>query len=174
MIYLEDKNLTIVTPYKCGSSSLHKMLCKERYGGVYICGPQPGGEIDKHTFCLPWFSRNGKTVIVVRDPYRRASSLYTQHLRYFQPLSFDEYIDTELMTNEINEPVFASLEKSGIAAVDYWQLEHIQDCLAGVGIMERLPVENRGTSRVLTASQIERINPWAKPDCERFGYPFVG
>jgi hypothetical protein len=137
-------------------------------------GPQPGGEIDKHTFCLPWFSKHTKIAVMVRNPYTRVSSLYTQHLRYYSQISFDVFIDTELTTSEFNEPVSSSLDKAGITKYDYWQLEHIQDCLAKVGITERLPVENRGTIRILTASQIERINPWAKPDCERFGYPLAG
>lgn len=169
MIYLPERNLTIVTPYKCGSSSLHDMLCTERHGGQYVLGPQPGGEIDKHTFARPWFARNGKMVVVCRNPYDRVGSLHNQFLKFMPPISFDDWLDQHLW-DEIHEPVSASLDRSGLDMIDYWQLEHIQECLAGVGITELVPHKNPGRPVELTDEQVEKIRPWAKLDCDRFGY----
>jgi hypothetical protein len=168
MIALLDKKLLILTPPKCGSTSLHTYLC-QHVDSVFIIGPQLDGRIDKHTGRIPFDFRNYKRYLVVRNPYTRFISLYKHHLLFNQYKSVDEFIKT-YHKNPFNQNI------SDVYKIqfNYWKLENLSQCLKDAGISYKVPLLNESEERSegLTLEQKIKISQWAKPDCESFNYDF--
>jgi len=172
MIVFHEKKLVVVTPYKCGSTSLHSMLCSPDHGGVYTIGPQfDGSETDKHTFDIPYAAKDYYVCVVVRDPMTRVVSLWTQHCKFHGWKSFDWWVDNELANDCKNKPIAKLIEEARIREpFGYWKLEYIQGCLTQNGIYQELPRLNEGPKIEIPDSCIGRVIGWALPDIQRFEY----
>lgn len=92
MIIIPKKNTLIVTPPKCGSTSLHIMLCGE-YG--YRLDAFQLGEVDvgKHTTYIPYEAKRYKKLCLVRNPQDRFQSLYNHYRRYVREIDPQTYLD---------------------------------------------------------------------------------
>ena len=170
MIALPDKKLLILTPPKCGSTSLHALLCQQE-NSVFIIGPQLDGRIDKHTSRIPFDFRNYKRYIVVRDPYTRFLSLYKHHLLFNDYEPIDDFIKN-YYKNSFNQNITSAYK----IKCNYWKLENLPQCLEEVGIGHNMLLLNESEieSEDLTAKHKAEIANWAKPDCESFNYDFFG
>lgn len=169
MIYFPDRNLVIVTPFKCGSTSLHNHLCSPAVGGLYVIGVQQDGEIDKHTLTGPRFGDHGRAniAIVVRNPVNRLRSI----------VSYSQLFEPEISFHEVSQRLSGGLCANQSTLIDesnanqYWKLEHIDDCLNAAGLPSLARRDNRSANRSdLNEEQIESVRWWWEPDAERFGY----
>jgi len=171
MIIFPDKKLVVVTPYKCGSTSLHSMLCNPDHGGIYCIGPQFGCEIDKHTFEIPYAAKDYYVCVVVRDPMTRVVSLWTQYCKLNGWKSFDWWVDNELLHDPRNRPISTLIDEAKLSEPwGYWKLEYIQGVLAENGIYQELPRLNEGPKIAVPDDCIGRVLGWAVPDIQRFEY----
>lgn len=88
MIYNMERNLLIYTPPKCASTMLHNTLCKQN-DWIYVMGPQfDDCHIEKHTHCVPFPMKqqpdDATRILMWRDPYERALSLYGHYLHWWR------------------------------------------------------------------------------------------
>lgn len=172
MIIFHEKKLVVVTPYKCGSTSLHSMLCSPDHGGVYTIGPQfDGCEIDKHTFEIPYAAKDYYVCVVVRDPVLRSVSLWTAYCKLNGWKSFEWWVDNELLHDPRNKPISRLIDDAKLSEPwGYWKLEYIQGVLAENGIYQDLPRLNEGPKIAIPDNCIGRVITWAVPDIQRFNY----
>lgn len=99
MIILPEHRLNLVTPPKCGSTSLHEALCRNpELRGIFVLGPSGDSgkfnrTICKHTIYAPMEYHNHDYVVVVRHPRDRFISLYYHYLRWHKndQISFEVY-----------------------------------------------------------------------------------
>lgn len=92
MILLNKEKKIILTPAKCGSSTLDYIFTKSPLSDGILChGPQFGlPDIEKHTNVIPYEVQNrfqntgdtGTVIVAVRNPYTRALSIYNHYLRF--------------------------------------------------------------------------------------------
>jgi len=111
MILLKKEKKIILTPAKCGSSTLDYIFTESpNSNGIKYHGPQFGlPHIEKHTNVLPYEIQNryankgetGTIGIAVRNPYTRALSIYNHYLRYDKPEeginSFTDFVKYRLV-----------------------------------------------------------------------------
>jgi hypothetical protein len=188
MIYLEKQRIVILTPPKCGTHSLHAALCREPHGGVTVIGPSMNGRgIDRHATQIPNEAEDCQIVAVVRNPFDRLVSLWHHLVR------FDAYHGRATMafyifaahvgrrdTNTIaGDPMYGWNLCDYLAGVPertkFVKLESLREDLAALGILiDKLPHElashRRPWREYYDAGLVATVEPWARPDCERFGY----
>lgn len=80
MIILPSHKLCIITPPHTASRHLHKALCNPAIGGLYTLGPNPDNVIDHHFTQICSEYHDYKRVLVVRNPFGRATGLYRHYL----------------------------------------------------------------------------------------------
>jgi len=90
MLLLNDKKILIFTPNKCASTSVTETLLK--MGAVMVLGPQgPYKSFDcdsfddgvgKHSMCVPYWCKNWRKFLIVRNPYDRFISLWRHYCKY--------------------------------------------------------------------------------------------
>ncbi len=153
MMVSPDFNTVIITPMKCGSTTIQELLIPR--GWIYVMGPHPwdADDIEKHTHVLPWRCRhqNAKRLLMVRDPLQRAVSLYRHRCLYWRPISIEQWLARHLM-EPINAPI-ADLYPRADALI---HLEHMQADLAQHGInVSHVPVANK-TPGVVQFSEFHR------------------
>ncbi len=170
MIVWAEKKLVIITPPKCGSSSLHSLLC-HRLGAAYVMGPSLDGTVEKHTCVVPWQARSeGYTVLcLVRNPLTRALSLFDHAHRWepqFAETFFCDFVRHTLMSGRwlFASPITAWLAHSNTSIDGVVKLESIQSWLRSIGIEHEMPKQNSSDVGPRT------ILPWAAADLENFGY----
>ena len=93
----------IITPPKCGSTSLHKMLGSA--GGIIVVGPAPWWpeELTQHLATVPgMFAEDWRRVLLIRKPVDRLTSLYTFWQRYRTMPPFSEWVARLEVPESIN------------------------------------------------------------------------
>ncbi len=95
MIVLPDHHTLILTPGKCGSTSLHAAFPRSIIGPQ---GPWRGtlcdypDAIGKHTMVVPFEYLDWRKIIVTRDADSYLLSLWQQWKWHNPPMSFDEFL----------------------------------------------------------------------------------
>ncbi len=91
MVILPDRHVVIITPPKCGSTSIHTYY-QER-GGIWCIGPQGDKqEIDKHTVHVPFQFKDYRKYVVIRNPKDRFLSLYYHYCRWDLNVDYHRYV----------------------------------------------------------------------------------
>ncbi len=183
MIALESLGIVIITPPKNASSSLHTVLCSPRYGGVYIEGPLPGVEpvdIEAHTMTVPRRWAALKKLVAIRDPYRRAASLYLHQVKFFKyAAGFPTFVREKLLHPDwwfAPNSFFVPKDVAGFVRVESLVADLVA---AGVPLEDQLPFDNQLTDRqseeVFASDEIrDLVNYWARDDFSRLGYQRIG
>jgi len=177
MILLPDKKILLITPPRCGSTSLHYALC-EQGNGVYVMGPQldAARHIEKHTFALPHQAIHYKKYIVVRNPYDRITSFYAHYSKYTdKPLTFAEYIETRVIPHKDVDcyPISSAIDRMDYYYIDrHLKIEDINTGLKNIGIDINIPKLNSSNKPPLHWTPDLRflIKTWGSNDFVRFNY----
>lgn len=92
MIVFPHLKKLIITPPKCGSTSLNEFLCRPPYNGYVLVGPMGNisyndGQLnieayDHHTNVIPNGLENYEKYAVVRHPLDRLVSLWAMHVEF--------------------------------------------------------------------------------------------
>jgi hypothetical protein len=80
MIILPRHQLIVVTPPRCGSTTLRELLCGPIFGGFPGGGPCEPDWITKHTQYPPAGCEDYGAILAIRSPVARALSMY-RHAR---------------------------------------------------------------------------------------------
>ena len=183
MIAIESLGIVIITPPKNASSSLHTVLCGAKYGGVYIEGPLPGVEpidIEAHTTLVPRRWANLKKFVAIRNPYRRAVSLYLHQVQFFGYRDgFPSFVRDKLLHPSwwySPNVFFIPKNVAGFVHVETLAADLIA---AGVQLEDQLPFDNKLTDSpredLFEGNEIrDLVNYWAREDFSRLGYPMIG
>jgi hypothetical protein len=150
MIILPDQKINIITPPKCGSTSLHEALCRNpKYNAIFFIGPSGNNgkfnrDIDKHTIYAPMEYQNHDYYVVIRNPRDRFISLFHHYRRWHKDnKTFDQYV-TMLENNELTWFYHFTIgliiaELNGIN-YRFLNLETINEDLAKLGIRTHVPL----------------------------------
>lgn len=98
MIVLPELELILVTPPKTASTSLHALLCREPWRGIYVIGPtDPSVHVNQHSTHFPPQFGLYPIAAVVRQPLARLASLWvfmTEEQRFYRrpEISFAAYV----------------------------------------------------------------------------------
>lgn len=173
MILLPDKEILLITPPRCGSTSLHHALCQES-NGVYIMGPQldAARPIEKHTFAIPHQAIHYKKYIVVRNPYDRISSFYHHYCKYSKnPIGFRDYIEQRVIPHI--DPDCYPITSILLEYDAYLKIEQINVQLKIIGIDVEIPKLNVSDIKDIPwTNDLEYlIKIWGSNDFVRFNYP---
>lgn len=193
MILLADHKLCILTPPKTGSTSLHQLLCGGRHRGWGVVGPSMDGRVDKHTCALPAEATTYRLAAVVRHPLDRLVSLWHHLVRFDaregRATQSFWFFANQVGRGEQRDPFFAwnqcrhleGVPLAGERAATVLRLENLAAGLAELGLSidpAELPHLDRAHRspwpRYYDASLLAIVRDWARPDCERFGYPWPG
>ena len=92
MIVIPDRKAVIITPPKCGSTTLHHLLMPF---GYRVDGPQFGkvDDIGKHTTSLTYGTFKYKVYCLIRDPRDRFVSIYNHYVRDQGFISPEQFIE---------------------------------------------------------------------------------
>lgn len=86
MIYIEQKQIAIITPPHTASGNLHRALCTEKHGGRWVIGPTLGNSAVSHHYAeipVGWLHDGCKVYCIWRNPYDRLRGLY-RHLIWWE------------------------------------------------------------------------------------------
>ena len=187
MILLIERRIVILTPPKTASDSLHRALCSG-YGGVMVVGDSMyPGNVDKHTTKIPNEASGFKVLATVRQPLDRLVSLYCHYARTESEfygrwsMAFWEFVNRVVRDRRVTGfPVDAmycltqAQHLNGITTDGLLRCESLEADLVTHGIDVRLTRENTSHRRpwrdYFDAGLLATVQPWAAPDCERFGY----
>lgn len=194
MIIFKDPPLAIITPPKNASTSLHTLLCSPEIGGIHTIGPMPGPEpvaIERHTMVIhrDWV-KECRPVIVVRDPYERAVSLWQHGIRYGKygknySGNLVGFIRGQLIRNAWHWWHWPSVKylancNSDLSPVAI-RVGKLESDLGNLGIKlgnRCVPLENISSapSKTVTLGKTstELVNLWAFPDFEAFEFKKIG
>lgn len=189
MIALENHKLLILTPPKCGSTSLHAAMCNSRVGGFRVIGPQgDNGEIEKHTCCIPYPFEDWRRVMVVRHPIDRAWSLWQQVKNVtdrakWSGKTFDDFAHDGILAENAYwffswtlkrywDSLYSCMNRCSTTISEYWQLEHIETVLENNGIQIDLGKLNvsRDKNQDISCETLEKLVNYYKEDFSTFGY----
>jgi hypothetical protein len=112
---------------------------------------------------VPWFTKEYRMALVVRDPYQRAVSLWSHYLQFGGQMTLADWAEADLLSVPFNTPIGKLLADSGLQP-EIWQLAKLSEHLASTGIHVKLPVLNRGEQVKLDMRTRERLHKWAKQD----------
>ena len=184
MIILPKLRRVIVTPPRCGSTTLRAML---------VAGKRPHGYLvldpvkELHTPFIPQLAAAFRVSLLVRDPYARAASLW-KRMCQFQDKSpeFSAYA-ADLAAGKIDRWFIGwtcadyedAIRCAGQPATprrpDHTiHLERLAEDLRRIGIDQ--PVEHKNATdpipldKVYTGAARDHIQQWAARDFERYGY----
>lgn len=176
MIWIPERNIVLITPGRCGSTTMHRHLCEQHRHGVYVVGPEAFDPelVGKHTPHVPSCLSDCRAFVLVRNPYTRAKSLYNWHVRWCEANereaeSPEEWFDGPMQETAFCDPVSTVVDMSKLDG--YWQIENIDDCMRQFNLPAVEIRENcvPGLSE-LTPQHRELVADWARVDCEAFGY----
>jgi len=178
MIANSIKKILIITPFKCGSSTLSQLSGTPYTYMLY--GPANLYNIESFTVHSPFVPiefYGYRRIIICRDPYERASSMYFQHTRWTKKnnlpeIDIDTYIDEKLLRMDPNAPMLLPISKLYQASnwEEFWRLEELDERILetfGITIGRQNVSPNTIT---LNNEQKRRLRPWAEQDCENFNY----
>ena len=195
MLLLHDQKLAIMTPPKCATNSLHAGLRCPPWNGETFVGPSPTVEsgCDRHINAWPHEAKRYKKLVVVRDPLTRLVSLYLHWANRLAgygraAASFGDFVGLVVAGGGFGEgmatPMYAWNLSRWLADVEsdgVLRAETLMADLAAHGIerqheLPRLNQSYRGQDygAFYTPELLERAQPWALPDCDRFGYEWAG
>ena len=175
MIPIVDKSVLLITPPKCGSTTLHDHLCC-KLGYPWMIGPSKYGGVvkyDKHSAEIPEEWPHLKPVILVRNPLTRISSLYSHHVSWcswkgIEHFSKDQFIDSVAAGNDL---FYQAITKRYSRYVGYWKIENIESELNDIGIAGVVGVSNKSKKKfAFSDKQLGRIDSWIDSDSKEFGY----
>lgn len=177
MLVLDNLKICIFLPPKCGTTSVSQHIVNKRLG--YCClGPQHDGEIEKHTWAIPWHVNHYggyKFYSLIRNPYTRVKSLYGHYCRWWEkPKSFHHFL-REIVIGGIydfyNWTVWRMIHKTG-KEVQWLHYETLIQDLSAIGIMtDGFPHLNKGDYDVkLTEDDKYLIRIWGHDDFIQGGY----
>lgn len=186
MILLRQQEICILTPPKCGTTSLHWAMCPP---AIFCEGPQLDNVIGKHTWVLPWSVRNeiaNHTVLIVgRHPYRRILSLFGHWKMWWgRPDStFREFIETIVIPQRsafLCLPISALIyrfqaDNPGVKIIPF-QFEQVDKTFKEYGIQPRIPIPHMYTSEhgtceeELTRDLLDFVRLWGQYDFHLFNY----
>ena len=200
MIVLPTQKLIIITPPKTASTTLHKVLCTEERGGIWVNGLSIGGRtVDHHVVGqAPGY----RLLMTVRQPLDRLGSLYLHQARYDAGLGRateafwcfanrvgrGEHPDPMYQWNQVKYLEGLKRREDGLivepAPPALLHVETLQSDLVAAGLdVGELPRANampfrqewqfyfgEGPAR---DSLLAVLEEWAKPDFERFGYEWA-
>lgn len=148
MIWLREHNLLIITPPKCGSTSVHRTLC-ERGTGVYVMGPCYGF-IEKHVWqSFPLWAKDCRKAVLVRHPWARIASFYGHHRKYETPAIewFDDWANSRMDRIVDNrswfqryENVFIEWPEATVLRIEHFWHDMMQAFGINVGIVDHVHV----------------------------------
>jgi hypothetical protein len=182
MILLIDHRTVILTPPKTASDTLHRVFCSgPPWNGLAVVGPHHG-VVDKHYPHVPNEAFRFKVLLTVRHPLDRLVSLWHHKCRLAAwageaSESFPRFVNG-LAAGEVVTWLWKTtiVELIGDQRIDgVLKCESLADDLAGVG----LPVDakhrhntsfRRPWQDYYDAGLLATVEPWARPDIERFGY----
>ena len=179
MIVAWKREILIITPFKCGSSSLGSLHEAIPYTFTVI-GPANFYNMEHvtvHSPFIPIEYHDYHRVIICRDPYERAASMYFQHGKWTKKnnlpsIDLDTYIDTKLLPMDQNAPMLLPISKLYEISnwKEYWKLEDLDKHILEVfGVTtDRLNVSSDRLT--LNEEQKVRLRPWAEQDCKNFNY----
>jgi hypothetical protein len=179
-----------VSPPKCGTHTLHAVLCAAPWNGQTVVGPTQSNpeKLDRHVRTWPNEVIGHRKLVAVRYPLDRLVSLFLHFVRFEAAHgrgtpSFEDFCGWVVGPGR---PVtFAPqllyqwnltqwLDRAGWDGL--LKVDHLRDDLHRVGLpVGDLPRENasyraRPWQEFYNAQLLELVSPWALPDCERFGY----
>lgn len=168
--------LAIVTPPKCGSTSLHFRLC-EQGPGMYVIGPQCDGNYEKHTTLLPWMvkANDCQVILIVRNPFTRAHSLWLHYRKFGGQWDFQTWVERILITGENAFNWTISYMTRELEYDHYVKLEYIQDTFKQRWDIDlslpRLNQLHDDSPIQWTNRIVDLIQVWGHWDFEKFNYP---
>ncbi len=181
MIAIRNKKIILITPFKCGSTSLNEAFGNINYSSIVIgpCSQYHLESVDIHTPFIPTSFYGYKRVIVCRNPYDRAESMYSQHRVWcdhnnLAQIDVDTYIREKLLVMDVNAPSLLPLSKLYQVSewVIFWKLENIDSHTKEFDI--DIPNLNVSKSKqFFTDKQKEELRPWAEKDCKLFEYEVI-
>ena len=179
MIILPEQKVVIVTPPKCGSTSLHEMFCVQQSSGLFVVDAAH----DKHTTIVPWNFCRFRLAMVVRNPFDRLRSLWLHWRRFVDArCEFETFIHS-LIKGDITNwfyswrlvdfmdsiVVGASGDSKGVDHVV--RLERLQADLRDLGLEGTVRHDNAASESLSNVRCGGRsIARWVERDFERFGY----
>lgn len=160
MLIIDRISTIVMSPPKCGSTSIHYRWSRDDVGGFWVLGPQPDGSIGKHTFInIPEYPY--KRVSLIREPYDRTLSLW-KHKNDFDNVRFDldDFIDHLLASDHW----FLKPQITFMSNVDeMWPIESIDRRTN----LPKLPRLNVGTIEGCWSNdQKKRLYPLLKDDID--------
>jgi hypothetical protein len=188
MILLPDKRTLIITPPKTASRSLGRALCgRGPYEGQLVIGPSMDGRVDHHTAVIPAGKDGYRILASVRHPLDRLVSLWChlvdedkRHGRATMAFYvFAAHIGRRDLGTIAGDPFFGwnlCDHLKGLAELRLVKYEQLEGDLAAAELpIPPLPWLGRTSGRdewpnYYDAATLACVEPWARPDCERFGY----
>jgi hypothetical protein len=149
VIVLPEKKALIITPPKCGSTSIHQHFAKE---GVFVIGPQgDDGDIDKHTNKIPFDFRDFKKYIIVRNPIDRFVSLWNHYCQWIKICPLWVYQENLFSASWFYR---WTLNHYDVPGAECLRLENIDQELQSRGLTDRnLPVLNQANTPLLSTKR---------------------
>jgi hypothetical protein len=190
MIYIEDKNIVIITPPHTASGSMHKGLGREAY---WVLGPDPFSPESINHHCAKlhssWKKREDlgkrlKVYIVCRNPYTRLVGLFL-HYEWSQDkglirdyLCWEEFVyNKHNLIWFFNKTITEFIKASGLENYEIIRYENLEEDLSKIlGHEVSLPSKYHELvdfkEWYYDPKLLKYVNDnWAKEDCELFGYP---
>lgn len=190
MIYIEDKNIIVVTPPHTASRNIHRALGSEAY---WVIGEDPFEEDGINHHCTKihkaWIRRKiiGEPLsiyIVCRDPYTRLVGLFLHHewsqekglsQRY---LCWEEFVyNRDNLNWMFNKTISQFISASGLENYEIIVYEKIEEELSNI-LETKISLPPRYHDPIkfeewyYDSTLLKHVNEtWAKDDCELFGYP---
>ena len=189
MIYIEDRNIVIITPPHTASGNLHRALCRDAY---WVIGPDPFNEESINHHCSKihkgWHRRLDETLkvyIICRDPYTRLVGLFL-HYEWSQGkglakkyICWEEFVyrSKDKLNWMFNKTIAEFIKASGLENYEIIKYESLEEDLSKIlGHEVSLPSKYHKLvdfkEWYYDPKLLKHVNDnWAKEDCELFDYP---
>ena len=190
MIFIEDRNMVIITPPHTASRNIHRALCRDAY---WVIGPDPFDEESINHHCTKihkgWYRRGIvdeilKIYIICRDPYTRLVGLFL-HYEWAQDnglaekyICWEEFIYNKDKLNWMfNKTIAEFIKASGLEDYKIIRYESLEEDLSKIlGHEVSLPSKYHELidfkEWYYDPKLLKYVNDnWAKEDCELLGYP---
>jgi hypothetical protein len=194
MIYFPDNNIVIITPPHTASGNMHRGLCVEKHGGVWVMGPDPFDEdsVNHHYAKLPssWgkfdaWGDPAKPYVVCRNPYDRLVGLFL-HYEWAEDRGIGDkrYLCWEEFVYGINDlhyffhkTISNFLKAAGLEDYETIIYENLEEDLSRI-LGQEVSLPPRYHDPIIfeewyyDKNLLRHVNEyWAKDDCELFSYP---
>jgi len=187
MIISDEFKFVYIDVPKTGSVSFERVF-RENFSGKQVY-PTHNKNLAKHCREIPEYAKDYTTVVSVRNPYTRAVSLYSYHLRVIgktsAEYSFENFLDMIINNQEKYEKdnylMYLSIHRylSPILlneSTHFIQLEHAETQINDLPFVSKsieMPHRNGATEKnniEFSDTVIAKIKIWAGRDFELGGY----